>query len=190
MSELDKIPTTVEEFLGLLSEFPEFDNMAELFHNPNYHPEGDSSFKAHMIAVFEKWHANPNRTAMGFWAMVFHDIGKQATARLDKERRFHSFIKHELVGAEIFVDKYLDYNNITRDFSDHIEWIIQQHTNFWQVAKLGKSLAIVKHPAFEILAEVCLADKMGLTLPGERIMDEEWDERVAYFVAKREANSD
>ncbi len=190
MSEFDGIPDTVEEFLEILSKFDEFHNMAELLHNPNYHPEGDSSFKAHMMAVFEKWHANPNRTAMGFWAMAFHDIGKQATARFNKERGFHSFIKHESVGAEIFVDKYLDHNGITRDFADHIEWIIQQHTNFWFVQKTGKSLAIATHPAFETLAEVCLADKMGLTLPDGRVMDEEWDGRVAYFVAMREANSD
>lgn len=189
MSELDKMPNTVEEFLKILSEFLEFDNMVELFHNPNYHPEGDSSFKAHMMAVFKKWHTNSNRTAIGFWAMLFHDIGKQATAKPNKEHGFHSFIDHESVGAEIFVDKYLDYNNITRDFADHIEWIIQQHTNFWFVQKLGKSLAIARHPAFEALAEVCLADKMGLTLPDGRNMDEEWEKRVAYFVAKREANN-
>ena len=43
MSEFDSIPDTVEEFLEILSEFDEFHNMAELLHNPNYHPEGDSS---------------------------------------------------------------------------------------------------------------------------------------------------
>lgn len=175
-----------EMFLDLLHQFPEFDNMDELFHSPKYHPEGDSSLKAHMIAVFEKWMTISPRTSVGFWALVFHDIGKQACADWKgDDKGFHSFIKHESVGADIFVEKYRDTDPITDTYADDIEWIIRQHTNFWQVGKHGKSVAIATHPAFPALAEVCLADKMGLTLPDGRDMDEEWAKRVEYFMQKK-----
>ena len=185
-------PTTVEGFLDLLSQFPEFDNMDELFHSQKYHPEGDGSLKAHMIAVFEKWIGeggiSPRRgvhrppTSVGFWALVFHDIGKQACADWKgDDKGFHSFIKHESVGADIFVEKYRDLNPITDTYADEIEWIIRHHTNFWQVGKYGKSVALAIHPTFDILAEVCLADKMGQTLPDGRDMDKEWCVRCDYF---------
>ena len=203
------IPKTSEEFLALLSQFPEYDNMDELFHNQQYHPEGDGSLKAHMIAAFEKW-KNISKSSggfgcntyfsgilekestVGFWALVFHDIGKQACAVWkpdddtafmddDKNKGFHSFIKHESVGADIFVEKYSDLNSVVSRYADEIEWVIRQHTNFWQVGKHGKSLAIAKHPAFLTLAQVCLADKMGLTLPDGRDMDKEWSKRLKYF---------
>ena len=194
-----EIPKTSEEFLALLSQFPEYDNMDELFHNQQYHPEGDGSLKAHMIAAFEKWKNISNagfgcntyfsgilekESTVGFWALVFHDIGKQACAewRLgDWDRGFCSFIGHESVGADIFVEKYSDLNPVVSRYADEIEWVIRQHTNFWQVGKHGKSLAIAKHPAFLTLAQVCLADKMGLTLPDGRDMDKEWSKRLKYF---------
>lgn len=171
---------TLKEFLAMLNDFPEFDNMDELFHSRVYHPEGDGSLHAHMIAVFNKWKENPTRTLVGYWALVFHDIGKQACAEWKgDDKGFHSFIKHESVGADIFIEKYSDYNTIVESYSDMIEWVIRQHTNFWQVGKHGKATAIANHPAFTILAEVCLADKMGF-------MDDEWDTRLEFFASKRE----
>ena len=171
---------SLKEFLNILNEFPEFDNMDELFHSPKYHPEGDGSLHAHMIAAFNKWKDNPKRTTVGFWALVFHDIGKQACAVWKGDGKgFHSFIKHESVGADIFAEKYSEYNKIVLSFNDMIEWVIRQHTNFWQVNKHGKATAIAKHPAFVLLAEVCLADKMGFK-------DDEWAERMAFFEAKKE----
>lgn len=177
--------STVTEFLDLLSVFPEFDNMGDLFHSPKFHPEGDGSFLAHMTAVFEKWSSDDfeaGTSVLGFWAIVFHDIGKQACADWKgDDLGFHSFLKHESVGADIFIEKYRDYNDVTRAYSEYIEWIIRQHTNFWQIGKYGKSVALAIHPAFFILAEVCLADKMGQTLPDGRNMDVEWQKRMAYF---------
>jgi len=85
------------------------------------------------------------------------------------------------VGADIFVEKYRDLNPITDNYADEIEWIIRHHTNFWQVGKYGKSVALAIHPAFGTLAEVCLADKMGQTLPDGRDMDKEWTKRMDYF---------
>lgn len=189
-------PTTVEGFLDLLSQFPEFDNMDKLFHSPKFHPEGDGSLKAHMIAVFEKWltitlpgqpPAFVNRTSVGFWALVFHDIGKQACADWKgDDKGFHSFIKHESVGADIFVEKYRDLNPTTEAYAEEIEWIIRNHTNFWQVGKYGKSVALAIHPAFDTLTEVCLADKMGQTLPDGRDMDKEWVKRMDHFAEMRQ----
>ena len=177
---------TLKEFLDILNEFPEFDNMDELFHSRMYHPEGDGSLHAHMIAAFEKWKENPERTTVGFWALVFHDIGKQACADWKgDDKGLHSFIKHESVGADIFADKYSDLNDVVDSYSDMIEWVIRQHTNFWQIKKHGKAEAIANHSAFVLLAEVCLADKMGQTLPDGRDMDEEWAERMAFFATKK-----
>ena len=174
------IDSTLKEYLAILDELPEFNNMDKLFHSRKYHPEGDGSLHAHMIAVFEKWKKNQARSLVGLWAIVFHDIGKQACAEWKgDDKGFHSFIKHESVGADIFVEKYSEYNTIVDSFSDMIEWVIRQHTNFWQVNKHGKATAIANHPAFTILVEVCKADKMGFK-------DFECGEREAFFASKRE----
>ena len=189
-SELS-IDITLKEYLAILDELPEFNNMDKLFHSRKYHPEGDGSLHAHMIAVFEKWKKNPARSLVGLWAIVFHDIGKQACAEWKgDDKGFHSFIKHESVGADIFVEKYRDLNPTTEAYAEEIEWIIRHHTNFWQVGKYGKSVALAIHPAFHTLAEVCLADKMGFVspktidgekLPGHRDMDKEHQKRMDYF---------
>jgi len=111
------LPSTVEEFEAILDITPEFSNAHELFHSARYHPEGDHSLRAHMIACFEKWLLNipclcnaGHSRYLSFWSLFFHDIGKQATATVKCENLdgsiTHSYIKHESVGGDIFRDNY------------------------------------------------------------------------------------
>ena len=166
---------TLNHFLEDLENIEEFSNSRELFHSRVYHPEGDGSLYAHMVEVFITWAQSPFRTLLDYYGILFHDIGKQECAEWKgDEKGFHSFIKHESVGVRIFMEKYSDMNPFVSDNKEHIAWIIAQHTNFWNVKKHGKSLAIATHPEFVRLATVCDADKMGFK-------DEEYVERLTYF---------
>jgi hypothetical protein len=190
------LPTTVEEFEEILDMTPEFSNAHELFHSARHHPEGDHSLRAHMIACFEKWLVNipclcnaGHDRVTSFWAMFFHDIGKQATAKL-KDTNLdgsvtHSYIKHESVGADIFSEKYAQYFwrvvpthngsfENSKNETEGIEYSIRQHMNFWRIAKHGKVEAMKNSPWFWLLAEVCLCDKMGFK-------DDEWSARLDFF---------
>ena len=167
---------TLNHFLDDLENIEEFSNSRELFHSRAYHPEGDGSLYAHMVEVFNTWVQNPLRTLLGYYGILFHDIGKQECAEWKgDDKGFHSFIKHESVGVRIFMEKYSDMNPFVSDNKEHIAWIIAQHTNFWNVKKHGKSLAIATHPRFHTLFEVCKADKMGFK-------DDELVDRYSHFM--------
>lgn len=167
---------TLNHFLEDLENIEEFSNSRELFHSRAYHPEGDGSLYAHMVEVFNTWVQNPLRTLLGYYGILFHDIGKQECAEWKgDDKGFHSFIKHESVGVRIFMEKYSDMNPFVSENKDGIAWVIAQHTNFWNVKKHGKSLAIATHPRLHTLHEVCKADKMGFK-------DEECMDRYCYFL--------
>ena len=164
---------SLHEYMEGMSEFS---NADELLHSRVYHPEGESgSLVDHMVAVYNKWETIPHATRLGFFGILFHDIGKQECADWKgDDKGFHSFIKHESVGERIFTEKYQDLNDFVSENKLCIAWIIRQHTNFWNVQKYGKSLALVNHPCFPVLAEVCLADKMGYK-------NDEWIHRLHHF---------
>ena len=106
--------------------FPELRAIKSLEHNPTYHPEG--SVYGHYCAIFDRLgdavnNSPPaptpiyfprfgNRTAGGgasdilAWALLFHDIGKKATAEASTKGDWFSFHAHESVGATLFKDNY------------------------------------------------------------------------------------
>jgi hypothetical protein len=171
-------PRSLEGFRSILRWLPEFDNATMLFHSPKYHPEGDHSLAAHMEAVYAKWLEQipclcnaPHSHELAFWAILFHDIGKDACAKA-KGDGTSSFIKHESEGMKIFNENYADW--FSPENAEAIAYCIKEHTNFWFIAKHGKVEAMKNHPHFWLLAEVALCDKMGFK-------DDEWSERLSFF---------
>ena len=163
---------------------PELDGIEQYLHSPKYHPEGN--LLEHYCLAFDtlaellSFHLYPidaPTTHTVVWSLLFHDIGKPDCAKLNEEENFHSFIKHESKGGDIFAMLYAD---MMKDYNPStIEWIIRQHTNYWNIKKHGKSLAMANHEAFELLSLVCQADKMGFdheTLPANEL-------RLEHFAA-------
>ena len=164
---------------------PELHGIEELTHHPAMHPEG--SHLNHMIEVFNAFRRQQDRNLcygifklsdretetdlfertairwtdyeLALWCLLFHDIGKQSCAKLNENTGYHSYIKHESVGANIFRDKYALF--FEPSTAAVIEWVIRKHMDFWQVGKHGKVTALATHEEFTLLAVVCRADKMG-----------------------------
>jgi hypothetical protein len=164
---------------------PELDGIEQYLHSPKYHPEGN--LLEHYCLAFDTlaklmkdYVIDEHTTHVVVWSLLFHDIGKPDCAKLNEEENFHSFIKHESRGGDIFAMLYAD---MMKDYNPStIEWIIRQHTNYWNIKKHGKSLAMANHEAFELLSLVCQADKMGFdheTLPANDLRLEHFAEVVA-----------
>jgi len=164
---------------------PELDGIEQYLHSPKYHPEGN--LLEHYCLAFDTlaklmkdYVIDEHTTNVVVWSLLFHDIGKPDCAKLNEEENFHSFIKHESRGGDIFAMLYAD---MMKDYSPtKIEWIIRQHTNYWNIKKHGKSLAMANNEAFELLSLVCQADKMGFdheTLPSNDLRLEHFAEVVA-----------
>ena len=151
---------------------PELSELETYHHNSKYHPEG--SLYNHYSLAFDKYYSDENRTELGAWALLFHDVAKSLTA-VWKPEGYHSFIRHESEGGKLF-KKYYRTSPIyfSEDECDAIEWVIKEHNNFCRVAKQKKSLAIVHHPNFKLLCEVARADAMAIN-------HEFYLERVKYF---------
>ena len=163
---------------------PELDGIEQYLHSPKYHPEGN--LLEHYCLAFDTladlmkdYVIDDHTTHVVVWSLLFHDIGKPDCAKLNEEENFHSFIKHESKGGDIFAMLYAD---MMKDYSpSKIEWIIRQHTNYWNIKKHGKSLAMANHEAFPLLSLVCQADKMNFhrTLPSNSLRLEHFAEVVA-----------
>tara|TARA_R110001583_G_scaffold46195_9_gene145230 strand:- start:259 stop:897 length:639 start_codon:yes stop_codon:yes gene_type:complete len=137
---------------------PELSDLESYQHNDKYHPEG--SLYNHYALAFDKYYSNEDRTELGAWALLFHDVAKPLTAEW-KPEGYHSFIRHESEGGKLFNKNYRNgVIYFSSDESDAIEWVIRQHNNFCQVAKQKKSLALVHHPYYNLLCEVAQADAM------------------------------
>jgi hypothetical protein len=150
---------------------PELDGIEQYLHSPKYHPEGNLlehyclAFDS-LIEILKGASYEPETERIIAWSLLFHDIGKPDCAKLNEEKNFHSFIKHESRGGDIFAMLYAD---MMKEFNPNtIEWIVREHTNYWNLKKHGKSLTMAKNHAFPLLSIVCQADKMGFdheTLP-------------------------
>ena len=158
----------------------EFNAWHSIFHNPDYHPEGDHSLKAHIMdAMRLAWSDFKHNEALPLLAdaIMFHDIGKPATMKPNPKTGFNSYIMHEKVGAEIFREDYAKH--YTEEEADDLEWVIRQHMNWWVVAKQGKVLALLEHRAFPLLCQLARCDKSGLA-PAL------WEVRMGWFETYRE----
>jgi hypothetical protein len=155
---------------------PELSDLNKYLHREEYHPEG--SLYEHYSLAFDTYYNNENKTELGAWALLFHDVAKPLTAEW-KPEGYHSFIRHESEGGKLFREHYREGSiYFTPDEADGIEWVIKQHNNFCRVARQKKSLVIVHHPHYELLCEVARADAMDIN-------HSFYQERAEYFTDLR-----
>ncbi len=156
---------------------PELNDLEDYHHNAKYHPEG--SLYNHYCLAFDTYYESEDRTELGAWALLFHDVAKSVVAEW-KPEGYHSYIMHEKIGSELFHDKYREgVIHFTPEEADAIEWVIKEHNNFCRVVKQKKSLALVHHPNFKLLCETARADAM-------QVNREFYLERIEYFADLKE----
>ena len=147
---------------------PQFRNMEQYHHKLDYHPE-DTLYN-HYIEVFKKFTMIPNRTELGAWALLFHDIAKPQTAEWD-EQGWHTFYGHDKQGAQLVLD---NYNNQDGPFEfskkelQAIAWTTDHHLGkFWEMKKPMKVSAMRNNENFPLLVEVITGDTMGIRRGGD-----------------------
>jgi len=148
---------------------PEFRGMEQYQHKLDYHPEG--SLYNHYIEVFREFTTILNRTEMGAWALLFHDIAKPQTAEWNEEGGYHTFYGHDKQGGQLILEKY---NNEIGPFEfskkelQAIAWVADNHLGkFWEMKKPMKVSAMRSNDGFPLLVEVIQGDMMGIRRGGK-----------------------
>ena len=147
---------------------PEMREMEQYHHKLDYHPE-DTLYN-HYIEAFKKFTTIPNRTELGAWALLFHDIAKPQTADWN-DAGYHTFYGHDKQGAQLVLD---NYNNINGPFEfskkelQAIAWTTDHHLGkFWEMKKPMKVSAMRNNENFPLLVEVVTGDTMGIRRGGD-----------------------
>ena len=184
------------------SLMPEYDNWDELLHNPDYHPEGDHSLKAHihrMVDVYinEKYasqgrhpndpikaHPQGNFGLHLLYAILFHDIGKKATAEWKEDKGWHTYIRHDGVGQDVINE---NYNDLEDDLFRMMEDVCVHHMTFWTVNKERKVRRIAQNKHFVVIAHLCRIDKM-MADHRTRQVNGEWKGRCGTMLKAAKSN--
>lgn len=162
--------------------FPEFENMKKFFHDPVHHPEdkGGPIFN-HVIAAVE---ANTVADPMVNLAVLFHDIGKGATAEV-KENGFNSFHRHAQVGAEM-VKEMAKRVKLSNDEVRTLTFAAENHMKFHVMTEMRPT--VIRDLRFdenwEVLKAVAFADDV---CRGELHTLEEWNKTMDHVEAIKKA---
>ena len=148
---------------------PEFRGMEQYQHKLDYHPEG--SLYNHYIEAFREFTTIPNRTELGAWALLFHDVAKPQTAEWNEEGGYHTFYGHDKQGSQLVLE---NYNNQDGPFEfskkelQAIAWVADHHLGkFWEMKKPMKVSAMRENEAFPLLVQVIKGDMMGIRRGGD-----------------------
>mgnify|MGYP003153906583 CR=1 FL=1 len=175
----DKRTHIHQQLDAVLDMMSEYDNRHLLTHNPDYHPEVDwkhyhtveeegrgpydHTLDAHLHRMLDVYiNEEYARGPMGLnllYAIIFHDIGKKATAEWKgtEEEGWHTYIGHDKVGVDVLAEQWLDLPN---DIFNAMAVVCAHHMNFWTVSKLQKMRAIGHDEHFTLIAHLCRIDKM------------------------------
>jgi len=147
---------------------PELKGIKKYQHNLIYHPEGN--LYNHYIECFNTWTKLENRTELGGWGLLFHDIAKPVTA--DWNGEVHTFHKHDTVGEKLILEKYNNEKG-PFEFSKNelrtLAWTTKMHLGkFWRMKRVKKVADMGNNSGYPLLLEVIFGDSMGLC-EGKRI---------------------
>ena len=155
---------------------PQFRNMEQYHHKLDYHPE-DTLYN-HYIEAFKKFTTIPNRTEMGAWALLFHDIAKPQTADWNEVENYHTFYGHDKQGAKLILENYNNQNGpfeFSKKELQAIAWTTDNHLGrFWEMKKPMKVSEMRNNENWPLLVEVVTGDTMGIRRGG----DEELAKRI------------
>ena len=151
---------------------PEFRNMTDYHHKLDYHPEGN--LYNHYIEAFKKFTTIPNRTELGAWALLFHDIAKPQTANWNEEGGYHTFYGHDKQGGLLVLE---NYNNTKGPFEfskkelQKIAWTTDNHLGkFWDMKKPTKVAKMRNDDNYPLLVQVVTGDTMGIRRGGDEAL--------------------
>jgi poly(A) polymerase len=102
--------------------------------SPDYHPEGNVF--NHIRLMLSQLPPDCHESLP--WAVIFHDIGKPATAEHDAKTGAIHFYTHEKVGAEM-AEKILERFRFPRKQIDEIVACVRQHMQFKDVKQMRKA---------------------------------------------------
>ncbi|MBU1692869.1 MAG: CCA tRNA nucleotidyltransferase [Verrucomicrobia bacterium] len=123
--------------LGLLAVLlPEIERMVGQEQPPAFHPEGDVF--THTVLMLDLME---NATPELAWAVLLHDVGKPATARLNEEEDGSTrirFNEHDSVGAELAERILLRLKMPTR-LVETVRHCVANHMRFMSVRQMRKS---------------------------------------------------
>jgi tRNA nucleotidyltransferase/poly(A) polymerase len=122
-------------------------------------------------------------TSMEVLGVLFHDIGKPASADIHKDSTetliAHSFHGHECVGVGVFetIAKRLKFSN---DMIKEISFSVRHHLEFFRLMEMKKSkvVELALSPYFETMKTVCFADDQSRGSVVSRI--DKFHETLAY----------
>jgi len=152
---------------------PEFRNMKDYHHKLDYHPE-DTLYN-HYIEAFNKFTTIPNRTELGAWALLFHDIAKPQTAEWNEEGGYHTFYGHDKQGSKLVLENYNNTNGpfeFSKKELQAIAWTTDNHLGrFWEMKKPIKVANLRNNENYPLLVEVVTGDTMGIRRGGDEQLD-------------------
>lgn len=122
--------------------------------NPRYYIENGSVYD-HIMAALRTYTGKDPLVTLG---ILFHDIGKPATAELHPHRDAYKFIGHDRAGVKIFeeIARRLKFSS---NMIEAISFCIQHHMRFHAVPKkAAKIIPIRQSPYFPLLKQVAIAD--------------------------------
>ena len=139
----------------LAAVFPELEACKGIAQPPEFHHEGD--VWTHLMNALES--LPETSTLLTHWAVIFHDIGKPETFKIDGRIRFD---RHSEVSAEI-AERVLRRLKFSRKNIDHITWAVRHHFMMKQLLDmpLGRQRHWFLDERFPTLLDLFYADAAG-----------------------------
>ena len=136
---------------------PPFDEMELYRQNPEWHPEGETVLD-HVLAALDRCAEESPLVKLG---VLFHDIGKPATAEPSPKGPWHRFYDHDVEGERVFSelrDKYLPEMPV--DIARGLKYVIRNHSRFWKIPEMKeyKVLNLIHDPWWGVLKSVAACD--------------------------------
>ena len=151
---------------------PEFRGMKDYHHKLDYHPE-DTLYN-HYIEAFKTFTKIPNKSELGAWALLFHDIAKPQTAEWSEENGYHTFYGHDKQGAQLVLENYNNQNGpfeFSKKELQKIAWTTDNHLGkFWEMKKPTKVAKMRNNENFPLLVQVVTGDTMGVRRGGDEAL--------------------
>lgn len=151
---------------------PEFRGMKDYHHKLDYHPE-DTLYN-HYIEAFKTFTKIPNRSELGAWALLFHDIAKPQTAEWSEENGYHTFYGHDKQGGLLVLENYNNQNGpfeFSKKELQSIAWTTDNHLGkFWEMKKPTKVAKMRNNENFPLLVQVVTGDTMGVRRGGDEAL--------------------
>lgn len=132
---------------------PELNSLKGVFHDKDYHPEGDA-----YDHVFECLKYVESKNILLGWALILHDIGKSVALKYKKRR----YDNHAQLGVAVS-KKILERMGYTRDFINKILFLVEHHMHplFIPYMNEYEKQDLINHPMFQELLQLFKLDIMG-----------------------------